>query len=87
MPEGQAPRWTHDCPTCEFLGIWDDADRYDLYVCGRDNNANTVVARWGPQLGNYLSGLIAANPHYVLREAWLRAKALGWKPPAHFKED
>ena len=80
------PRHKHDCDACQFLGVWDDKDRYDLYVCGQDKVANTVIARWGSEGSEYVSGLIARESSYVLREAWLRAQLEGWRLPAYWEK-
>lgn len=48
------------CEACHFLGHfngrWED---YDLYACvEKDGTLNTIIARYGPQGGDYLSGVV-----------------------------
>ena len=66
------PRYTHDCAKCKFLGKHDE---YDLYFC--DKWSATVIARFGSDWGDYLSGMSAAASVEPLGEALKRAYALG----------
>jgi hypothetical protein len=57
------PKYPHDCDQCEFLGQYTETMRvavpvkYDLYVCPReDGSINTLVARYGFEGAEYISG-------------------------------
>lgn len=76
-----APRYTHDCDACKYLGVYLD---YDLYYCGGDP---TVVARYGDEGSEYTSSMISLltephraflrrNPGYVPGQALLHALTL-----------
>ena len=47
-------RYIHDCDNCKFLGTY---KHYDLYVCARNNTADTVIARFGDEPHEYKSGI------------------------------
>ena len=49
-------RYTHDCDCCVYLG---NHDHYDLYFCGSEP---TVIARYGNDGQEYISGLVFAKP-------------------------
>jgi hypothetical protein len=76
----EKPYYTHDCNKCVFLGGWRGKqtaeDRglqnYDLYVCG-DN----VVARYGDDGPEYISGMEFVGMVYPLTEAKKRAELFG----------
>ena len=78
--ENEERHYTHDCDKCIFLGGWrgkqNIEDRglqnYDLYVCG-DN----VLARYGSDGPEYISGLEFVGLVYPLTEAKKRAEAMG----------
>lgn len=72
------PIYKHDCNNCQFLGYFEH-EHYgtvDLYFC---NHTPTVVARYGHDGWEYMSGMIFANPdgNAALYEAKLRAIKLG----------
>jgi len=81
--QAPTPRFTHDCERCRFLG---DYEEYDLYVCARDGKIDTVIARYGSDGPEYMSGVIFAvldpikdrSPPLV--ESLKRATALGLVP-------
>jgi hypothetical protein len=76
-----SPKWQHDCQYCTYLGATPDIDgaQLDLYVCKRQR-IPTVLARYGHQGHQYLSGMTVAahDPH--LFEARKRAIAQGHLP-------
>ena len=47
-------RYGHECKNCKFLGQY---NKFDLYVCAKENKINTVLARYGTASADYLSGL------------------------------
>ena len=49
------PKYQHDCVDCIFLGNYNE---YDLYYCNKSNL--TVIARFGDDSPDYLSGMIFA---------------------------
>jgi hypothetical protein len=69
-------RFSHSCSCCTYLGQWRE---YDLYFCENCCIVPSVVARWGSDRADYVSGLDAVTqsvtPH--LREAKRRAEELG----------
>ena len=69
-------RFAHNCTCCTYLGQWNE---YDLYFCERCCIVPSVVARWGNDRADYVSGLDEATqrvtPH--LREAKRRAEQMG----------
>jgi hypothetical protein len=69
------PLYTHDCESCLYLGQYEDKD---LYYCS-GGFTNTVIARYGNDGPEYMSGMIFAinghNPNLV--EAYKRANLLG----------
>lgn len=65
-----APRYTHDCDECCFVGSFHDATDgvdYDLYACPFEP---TVVARYGDEGPDYASGLMFVGNHTALTAAW-----------------
>ena len=49
-----------NCPDCKYLGQYFP---YDLYICiSGPNRYKTVLARYGDEGGDYLSGWTFANP-------------------------
>jgi hypothetical protein len=50
MTNATAPRYTHDCDTCLYLGNFEGAD---LYVC--DNEQTTYIARYANGGPDYVS--------------------------------
>ena len=68
-------RYLHSCSCCTYLGQWHE---YDLYFCENCCIVPSVVARWGNDRADYVSGLDDATqsvtPH--LREAKRRAEAM-----------
>lgn len=53
-----APKFTHDCDRCIFLG--QDAE-HDFYFCPSPSEMHTVIARYGNDGPEYLSGLEVAR--------------------------
>lgn len=51
---GRAPRFTHDCSTCRFIG---SDEEHDFYYCVRSelDMGGSVIARYGSEGSNYLS--------------------------------
>lgn len=50
--------YTHDCESCIFLGDYEfDGTKYDLYFCSQMQFVPTVIARYGDEGSEYMSGL------------------------------
>lgn len=71
------PRFKHDCESCVPLGEYTDSEgSFDLYYCGQGGWMPTVIARFGDDGPDYLSGLgMTKTPSLV--EAQKRAKEKG----------
>lgn len=69
------PRYQHDCERCQFLGQHNEAD---LYFCERVGFGPTVIARYGDEGLDYISGLVMAQHYADLAEAKRRAEREGW---------
>lgn len=70
-----APRYTHDCSDCEFLGSEItvlDGSWHDLYYCHGPEEGNVLV-RHGNEGPNYKSGYSAAKNDPLLAMAVVRA--------------
>lgn len=68
-------KYTHDCNQCVYLGLGCmDSKEYDLYFCKQGGIMPTVIARFGDNTPDYLSGLGADG---ILREAECLAKKWG----------
>lgn len=79
----------HNCNICIFLGELLFTDNFtvgvdpdivraaDLYVCSHDGGIPTVIARFGDEENDYISGLELHDnyryTHLALKEAQLRA--------------
>lgn len=78
----EKPVFVHDCQHCTFLGHY-YSNLYngqfgsiaDLYHCVQGGRLPTVIARFGNEGDQYLSGLNSDLP--ALKEAQNRAKAQG----------
>lgn len=66
------PRYTHDCDDCKPLGEFGE---YDLYYCAKGHP--TVIARYGDDGSEYLSGMSFVGKVDELTEAHRRAAASG----------
>jgi hypothetical protein len=65
-------RYNWNCPYCEFLGRFEDERRsYDLYYDDGQGNHSlpTVIAVYGNDDGEYLSGLANRDESHPLRVA------------------
>lgn len=58
------PYFKHDCECCTFLGTVDvpatmnqEDKNLDLYFCGQGGFGSTVIARFGSEDPDYMSGL------------------------------
>lgn len=75
----KAPKknYIHDCEGCTFLGVLREDDViYDLYYCPQ-NGVPTVIARYGDEGHEYMSGILSTmNP---LKVAKARAVARGFE--------
>lgn len=78
----------HDCDACVSLGTlettgddtwWGGLGPFDLYACPQGGYP-TVVARFGNEGPDYLSGLNPSTEHPALREATGRAVVAGLIP-------
>ncbi len=59
--------------TCVYLGRFKD---HDLYYCDHDGRP-TVLARYGNDCGEYVSGMSLIGVHDKLKEAYARAVVRG----------
>lgn len=66
------PSYAHDCTECIYLG---SHRAHDLYYCVRLRP--TVLARYGSNAPDYVSGLEVAKVDPILAEAVRRAGQLG----------
>lgn len=85
------PIHVHDCDNCMFLGSFSPKEGnyaknvYDLYYCPDEvYNLPTIIARYGSEGVQYLSGMIFGchakeDLTSPLGEAWRRAKEKGLK--------
>jgi len=90
----EKPVYEHDCDECWYLGSyekWQDGKTvlYDLYAHW-DEGQKTVIARYGSDGPDYLSGLPFASHEEVLRVAVERAiqygvipETVGWPRSGH----
>jgi hypothetical protein len=60
------PHWVHDCLHCRFLETFKNhGGIYDLYYSNRCNSGfPTIIARYGNQGGDYLSGMSFGRQEY-----------------------
>lgn len=65
------PKHKHDCKECLFLGC---SDEHDLYYC--NNIHPTVIARYGDNGEDYVSGIFIAALNKHLTKALLIAKQM-----------
>ena len=65
----------HDCKNCKPLGHYNE---HDLYFCAQGGLVPTVLARYGNEGPEYLSGLTLAPAIPELGEAARRAVAAGY---------
>ena len=66
------PIYKHDCDVCIYLGSYQLAVVYDLYLC---EAGKTVVARWGSEGHQYDSGLAHIRHSLAIAAAARRALA------------
>jgi hypothetical protein len=81
------PLFDHDCSNCQYLGRYTVSQYYcdftngtkdvDLYFCTQGGMLNTVVARFGNEGSDYISGLYCSDNNVILSEAKERAVKLG----------
>lgn len=74
-------RWNHNCEACQYLGHFKVSmtERYDLYYCKQKFWGPTLIARYGNESDEYISGLLFAyrdrdNLTSPLGEAYRLAK-------------
>jgi len=77
MSDTDTPQHKHDCDTCVFLGRF---LQYDLYYADHGGAPDTVVARYGSEGHEYISGLAFVGHVSPLTEAYLRALTRGIEP-------
>lgn len=58
LPTDPAPKYTHDCDKCVYLGVGDGAD---LYYCSQRIGFPTVIARYSSEESDYISGMAMAD--------------------------
>lgn len=83
----EKPLYHHVCETCQYLGRYTVSQYYwdmtngtkdvDLYFCTQGGMLNTVVARFGDEDFDYISGLYCCDTNVILTEAKERAVKLG----------
>ena len=77
----QEPLYEHDCDKCQYLGQYQSGPatiKHDLYVhCAGDWISETVIARFGDEGDEYLSGIVFVGIDPCLTEAYKRAVASG----------
>ena len=66
------PIYKHDCDICIYLGSYQLVIDYDLYLC---QASKTVIARWGSEGPQYVSGLALITRDSVIAVAARRALA------------
>lgn len=76
---GECPQFIHDCECCVFVGRYEVEDgpangNYDLYVPMKER---TVLARFGDDGPEYISGLAFRESYPALAEAYRRAVSRG----------
>lgn len=57
------PQHQHDCTECTFLGT---LESNDLYFCNQSFFGPTVIARYGNNGQDYISGLSFSEPFFDL---------------------
>lgn len=69
--------YQHDCDECTYLGdVYVSGEHFDLYFCNQGGlHLPTVIARYGNEGSQYLSGLAHADLHPALSAGKKRAKA------------
>jgi len=74
-------RFKHDCWNCLFIGTAVHKDvRYDMYVCTHDGcTIDSVVARYGDDGPDYISGLDNIASNNILRAVLDAALMLGFR--------
>jgi len=71
-------KYKHDCQKCIFLGQYEfKGEIYDLYFCEQDG-LPTVIARYGNDGPEYISGLQFANSFEPIKEAKERSIKLNY---------
>jgi hypothetical protein len=75
-------KFQHECPSCTFLGHFND---HDLYCC-RGSALPTVLARYGNEPYEYISGIPSIDSVPELTEAIQRAVKQGLIPKYKTKE-
>ncbi len=73
----EKPRYEHDCESCTFLGQFYE---YDLYFCLK-GHLSTVIARYGHEGYEYLSGIAGIGGMPPLTKAAYRAIEKGLLNP------
>ena len=81
------PTYTHDCDNCIYLGSYQPAVPYDLYLSKAGKTlavpydlylceaSKTLVARWGSEGYQYASGLALITHDFAIAAAARRALA------------
>lgn len=74
------PRYIHDCDKAKFLGCHKE---YDLYFCDHweSKTMHTVIARYGNEPADYLSGILNISYSEPLQVAYAKAVKLGYANP------
>lgn len=77
VSDEEKPLFRHDCDKCTFLGRHAG---HDLYFCPQGGLVPTVIARFGDDGPDYVSGLPLADAIPEIAEAKRRAKEKGLLP-------
>ena len=71
--KGVKPLYQHDCKECIFLGNYAcTGSKYDLYV--HPYGSTAIIARWGDDGPDYMSGWVFAKVQPALAEAKRRTE-------------
>jgi hypothetical protein len=76
--------FVHECERCVYLGEY---RQHDLYFCTKQPNVPTVLARYGNDPSDYVSGVELATRDLILAEAVALARARNLLPAAEDLDD
>lgn len=75
----KTPIYTHDCKACDYLGPFEHRGvKYDLYYADHGGSPDTLIARFGNEYREYISGIPLVKKSAAITEAHKRAKVLGF---------
>lgn len=88
LPKFSDSYWEHDCANCMYLGsVKNNGLSWDLYVAQPQLHHGTLslVARYGSEPGDYLSGFDFVDREPLLALAYVKAVKQGHLPPDTIK--